>query len=127
MAISKEQREYVSHVVDLLQSIGPVESKPMFGGFGIFLQGLMFGLVADNELHLKVDAENLQDYEDIGLSAFSFEKNGKEFKMGYYQAPEEAMEDSELMSDWASKAYAAALRAKARKGEKEGREEEKKT
>jgi DNA transformation protein len=90
----------------------------MFGGFGVFLEGLMFGLVADNELYLKVDNQNRQNYEDLGLQAFSFEKNGKEFKMSYYQAPEEAMEDAELLSTWASNAYGAAMRAAAKKGGK---------
>jgi DNA transformation protein len=118
VAISIEQREYVAHIVDLLQFIGPVESKSMFGGFGMFLEGLMFGLVAGNELYLKVDTQNLQDYEDLGLQAFSFEKNGRQFKMSYYQAPEEAMEDAELLSDWASNAYDAAMRAAAKKGGK---------
>lgn len=118
MAISKEQREVVAHIVDLLQFIGPVESKSMFGGFGVFLEGLMFGLVADNELYLKVDVQNRQDYEDLGLQAFSYGKNGKEFKMSYYQAPEEAMEDAELLSAWASNSYGAAMRAAAKKGGK---------
>ena len=118
MAISIEQREYVAHIVDLLQFIGPVESKSMFGGFGMLLEGLMFGLVAGNELYLKVDTQNLQDYEDLGLQAFSFEKNGRQFKMSYYQAPEEAMEDAELLIDWASNAYGAAMRAAAKKGGK---------
>lgn len=88
----------------------------MFGGFGVFLEGLMFGLVADNELYLKVDSENRPDFEDLGLQAFSFEKNGKKFEMSYFQAPEEAMEDGELLASWASKAYGAALRAAAKKG-----------
>ena len=118
MAISIEQREYVAHIVDRLQFIGPVESRSMFGGFGMFLEGLMFGLVAGNELYLKVDTQNLQDYEDLGLQAFSFEKNGRQIKMSYYQAPEEAMEDAELLSDWASNAYCAAMRAAAKKGGK---------
>jgi DNA transformation protein len=118
VAISIEQREYVAHIVDLLQFIGPVESKSMFGGFGMFLEGLMFGLVAGNELYLKVDTQNLQDYEDLGLQAFSFEKNGRQIKMSYYQAPEEAMEDAELLIDWASNAYGAAMRAAAKKGGK---------
>ena len=115
MAISREQREYVAHIVDLLQFIGPVESKSMFGGFGVFLEGLMFGLIANNELYLKVDTQNRQDYEGLGLQAFSYGKKGKEFKMSYYQAPEEAMEDAELLSDWASKAYGAAMRAATKK------------
>lgn len=118
MAISKEQREYVSHIVDMLQVIGPVESKSMFGGFGVFLEGLMFALVANNELYLKVDKENQPDFEEMGLQAFGFEKDGKEFKMSYFQAPEEAMEDSEILSSWASGAYGAAMRAAAKKGKK---------
>lgn len=118
MAISEAQREYVAHIVDLLQFIGPVESKSMFGGFGLFLEGLMFGLIANNELYLKVDGENRLDYEELGLQAFSFGKNGKEFKMSYYQAPEETMEDAELLSSWASNAYDAAMRAAAKKAGK---------
>ena len=58
MAISIEQREYVAHIVDLLQFFGPVESKPLFGGFGVFLEGLMFGLIANNELYLKLVSQN---------------------------------------------------------------------
>lgn len=118
MAVSKAQREYVAHIVDLLQFIGPVESRSMFGGFGVFLEGLMFGLIADNELYLKVDTENRQDYEDLGLQAFTYGKNGREFKMSYYQAPEEAMEDAQLLSTWASSAYGAAMRAAAKKAGK---------
>ncbi|MEZ7830790.1 MAG: TfoX/Sxy family protein [Gammaproteobacteria bacterium] len=118
MAISFEQREYVAHIADLLQFFGPVESKPLFGDFGVFLEGLMFGLIAGNELYLKVDVQNRQDYKDLGLQAFSFRKNGKQFKMSYYQPPQEAMEDAELLSVWASNAYGAAMRAAAKKGGK---------
>ena len=93
----------------------------MFGGFGVFLEGLMFGLIANNELYLKVDTGNRQDYEDLGLQAFSYGKNGKEFKMSYYQAPEEAMEDAQLLCAWASGAYGAAMRAAAKKAGKRPR------
>jgi len=119
VAMSIEQKEFASYVVDLMQSIGPVTSKYMFGGVGIFLEGLMFGLIADNELYLKVDEDNLADFEELGLSAFSFAKDGKEFKMGYFQAPEEAMEDIEMMNQWATKAYGAAIRAAAKKKPKQ--------
>ena len=45
MPISQEEKEFAEHVVDLSQSIGPVYSKRMFGGFGIFLEGLMLSLI----------------------------------------------------------------------------------
>jgi len=57
MPVSNEEKEFVTYVVDLMQSIGPVRAKGMFGGHGIFLEGLMFGLIADSVLYLKVDKE----------------------------------------------------------------------
>ncbi len=57
MTIKAAEKEFSSYVVDLMQSYGPVHCKRMFGGFGIFLDELMFGLIAERVLYLKVDAE----------------------------------------------------------------------
>jgi len=115
MLTSNAEKEFVSYVVELMQSIGPVRAKSMFGGHGIFLEELMFGLVADSTLYLKTDNETENDYKERGLEAFTYNKKGKEFKMSYYQAPEETLEDSEEMNSWASKAYSTALRAASKK------------
>ena len=115
MAISEGEKEFAAHVVDMLQGVGPVYSKSMFGGFGVFLDGLMFGLIANNELYLKVDAENRGDFEALDLQAFTYSKNGKDMQMSYWQAPEEAMEDLEIMTQWGNLGLAAALRAAAKK------------
>lgn len=112
------EKEFVSYVVDLMQSVGPVSAKGMFGGHGIFLDKLMFALVADGTLYLKVDKETIPEFEKKGLAAFSYIKNGKVFRMSYYQAPEEALEDVEEMNLWANKAYGAALRAGVKKKKK---------
>ena len=113
MAITQEEKEFSAYVVDLMQGIGPVRSKNMFGGFGVFLDDLMLGLIADNELYLKVDEVNLQQFTELGLGPFVYNKRGKKMEMSYYQAPEEAMEDSEIMTQWANSAFSAALRAAA--------------
>lgn len=115
MPVSSAEKEFVSYVVELMQSIGPVYAKGMFGGHGIFLDGLMFGLVADSVLYLKTDKETEADFTDKGLEAFTYNKQGKDFKMSYYQAPEEALEDSDEMNYWANKAYDTALRAVSKK------------
>ncbi len=121
MAATKIEKEFVSYLVDLMQSIGPVRAKGMFGGHGIFLDELMFGLVADGTLYLKADIKSVGYFTDKGLAPFTYGKKGKEFKMSYYQAPEEALEDSEEMNLWANKAYDAALRAAAVKRKKKRR------
>lgn len=107
--------EFTDFIVEITQSIGPVYSKRMFGGYGIFLEGFMFGLIADKTLYLKADKKSKNDFTDLGLEAFSYNKNGKEMKMSYFQAPEEALEDLEVMNLWANKAYSAALRAAVKK------------
>lgn len=109
------KEEFASYAVDLMQSIGPVRAKRMFGGHGIFLDGLMFALIADNTLYLKVDKESEDKFKAKGLEAFTYNKKGKIYSMSYYQAPEETLESPEEMIIWANMAYGAALRAAANK------------
>ena len=111
MAASSSEKEFVTYLIDLMQSIGPVHSKAMFGGHGIYLDKLMFGLVADGVLYLKADDTSIKEFTDKDLDAFTYNKKGKEYKMSYYQCPEEALESSEEMNYWANLAYAVAIRA----------------
>lgn len=113
MTSARQADEFVSYVEDLLQTVGPVRARRMFGGHGFFLEGLMFALVVDNTLYLKADADTVGDFESRGLEAFSYRKQGKWCSIAYYQIPEEALEDIEEMRLWANKAYAVALRAAA--------------
>ena len=99
----------MDYAVDLMQTIGPVYAKSMFGGHGIFLDGLMFGLIARGTLYLKTDKALENELEARGLAAFTYNRKGKEFKMSYYQAPEEALENEQVMKLWAGKAYSVAL------------------
>ncbi len=50
MPASKKEKEFTSYIVDLMQSIGPVSAKRMFGGYGIFLKGVMFAIIVESAL-----------------------------------------------------------------------------
>ncbi|MBU0480706.1 MAG: TfoX/Sxy family protein [Proteobacteria bacterium] len=115
MPPSPAEKEFTTYIVDLMQSIGPVSAQAMFGGYGIFLDGLMFALIADSVLYLKVDKETEDEFKAMGLEPFTYNMKGKEVKMSYYQAPEATLEDGEEMKSWATKAYSSALRAAAKK------------
>ena len=67
MPASNEEKEFVSYVLELMQSVGSVHAKGMFGGHGIYLEGLMFGLVADSVLYLKADKETENEFKDRPL------------------------------------------------------------
>ncbi len=105
------EREFATHVVDLLDRFGPCDAKRMFGGYGIFRQGLMFALIADGNLYLKADAETRERFVAEGAEPFSYFKQGKEYRLSYYLAPDAFFEDRDAAVAWARLAFDAALRA----------------
>jgi len=104
--------EFVENLSSVFELLGSIESKRMFGGHGIYHAGLMFALVADDELCLKVDRHSIVDFEAMGSKAFEYDKKGKTIKMSYFKAPEQVFEDPEVAKEWGTKAYDAALRNK---------------
>ncbi|MBV7328071.1 TfoX/Sxy family protein [Chloroflexi bacterium TSY] len=104
--------EFVDYLMELLESVEGVTRKRMFGGYGLFRDGLMFGLVADSTLYFKVDDQNRDRFVERDLDPFTYDKKGKPMKMSYYRAPEEVLDNSDDMVEWADIAYQAAVRAK---------------
>ena len=84
----------------------------MFGGHGIYHDGLMFALVADDTLYLKADNSSKQRFIDKNLPAFEYDKKDKTIKLSYYLAPEEIYDDPDEAVYWAKLAYQAALSSK---------------
>ncbi|MGQ0801062.1 MAG: TfoX/Sxy family protein [Pseudomarimonas sp.] len=103
--------EFVSYLHEVFASFGSIESKRMFGGYGIYHQGLMFGLVADDALYLKADTLSRNDFDSRGLLAFEFIKQGKATQMSYFAAPESIFDDPDEAAIWAERGYQAAVRA----------------
>jgi DNA transformation protein len=110
--------EFIIFLLELLEPLGSVEAKSMFGGFGIYRQGLMFGLVSEDTLYLKADEVNRREFDGKGLPRFTYKRRGKTLSMSYYKAPPEAMDSAETLCGWAQKAYDAAVRAARKKPKK---------
>ena len=104
--------EFVDNLQEVFVLFGPVQARRMFGCYGIFHDGLMFGLVADEVLYLKADDNSSAEFEKRGLDQFEYEKKSKKIKMSYYMAPEEIFDDPEEAKVWASLAFDAALRSR---------------
>jgi DNA transformation protein and related proteins len=104
---------------DIFRSLGPVQIRRMFGGQGVYQGELMFALVANDELYLKVDDESVGFFRDLGSRAFAYEtKDGRKTAMSYWLMPESALDDPDEAAELAGKALAAAQRAKAAKARK---------
>ena len=107
--------EFVAHCLELLGSVGTARSRRMFGGHGFYVDDLFIGLIVDERLYLKADASTRASFEAAVCQPFVYDAAGKSVTMGYFSAPEEAMESPPLMQPWARLALAAALRARALK------------
>lgn len=111
--------ELVDYLLEMLASVGDglggVRARAMFGGYGLYRDDLMFALVADDVLYLKADATTRHEFEARDLPPFTYEKQGREYAMSYFLAPEEALEDQEELERWVRMACEAALRSPTRK------------
>lgn len=118
MAVSPS---FVEHALDLVSLAAPTEARRMFGGFGLFCRGSMYGLLDDEELFLKVDDECRQAFLDAGCRQWVYPGPRGPMPGGYFRPPDEAHEDAEAMLPWARLALDAAARkaaAKAARGKK---------
>ncbi len=112
------KRAWADHIVAQMAGFAPVVAKPMFGGFGIYCQGLMFALLFEERLYFKVDAINVGDFTERGLRPFTYESKGKTGTLKYHEAPAEVFDDLAEMALWARNAHACAVRAASAKAPK---------
>jgi len=101
--------EYLAYVIDQFECLGPVQSRRMFGGAGLYFEGLFFAVVADDVLYFKVDDSNRSDYEAEGMEAFRPFPD-KNTVMGYYQVPIDVIENKDTLKVWVEKALRVAER-----------------
>jgi DNA transformation protein len=108
--------DFLEHLQDLLRSLGPVGVRRMFGGAGIYADGVMFALVDEDTLYFKVDDASRPAFESEGSAPFTYQtKNGPGALASYWRVPERLLDEPDDMSEWARKAVAVARRANAAK------------
>jgi DNA transformation protein len=106
---------FLELVRDALEPLGPVMVRRMFGGAGIYCDGVMCALVADATLYLKTDAASRAAFEAEGLGPFTYAGKGKPVTMSYWRAPERLLDDPDELVAWAGKALEVARREAAAK------------
>jgi DNA transformation protein and related proteins len=99
MAVSDE---FLDYVVEQLSLLGRVTVRRMFGGAGLYCDGKMFGLVADDVPYLKVDDSNREHFVQAGSGPF-IPFPDKAMAMPYYEIPVDILEDPPMVAQWAQR------------------------
>ena len=101
--------------IELLAPLGRITARRMFGGTGLYADGLIVGLEVDGAIYLKTDDGTQSKFADAGCAPFVYEGKHKPITMRYWTVPDEALDSSEAMRPWAVLALEAARRSEAGK------------
>lgn len=102
--------DFITYLQDLFAPLGELSARRMFGGYGLYLDEVMIGVVMDDGLYLKADDVTQAQFEAAGSAPFIYDSGGKRVTMSYWSAPEAAMDSPQAMLPWARLALEAALR-----------------
>jgi DNA transformation protein len=103
-------------VEEALEPIGAVTMRKMMGGATLYLDGVIFAILFEDDIWFKADAESDPVWEAQGSQRFTFTmKDGKVESMNYRRAPADVHDDPEAMQLWARLAVEAGVRGAAKK------------
>jgi len=103
------------YVLELFAAFGPVSVRRMFGGAGIFADGLMIAIVSDGVIYLKAGTD-ASAFEREGCAPFTYAtKNGTRGVMSYWRMLERLYDDPDELAQWARAALAVAQAGQAAK------------
>jgi len=106
--------DFIAWVIELARPTTRVSARAMFGGHGLYSDGIIFAIVIDDTLYFKADAGNRHEFAAQGLEPFVYtSRSGERTAMSYHRAPEEALENPDAMAHWLRSAMGASLRAAA--------------
>ncbi len=107
--------QHPDELKELFSAFGPISVRRMFGGAGIFADGIMFALVSDGEIFIKADQETIPALESDGSRPFTYGVKGRRVVLSYWRLPDRLLDDPEELARFARAALGAAHKAAARK------------
>ena len=112
------QPQYLAYILEQLAALSSLRPNRMFGGVGLYSDGLFFGLIDDDTLYFKTCPENIEQYRSRNMPKFMPFPDKTGAVMGYHQVPADVIEDAETLVAWARQSVAIALASQAKKVEK---------
>ena len=105
--------DFIAYLHDLFAALGPIRTRAMFGGHGVYFEGLIIGIVIDDALYLKTDEQTRAQFQGAGCAPFVYRFDQSRprkppITMSYWSLPDDALESPQSMLPWAKLAVEAA-------------------
>jgi DNA transformation protein and related proteins len=108
----------LDYLLDQLGSLGQARGRAMFGGHGLYLDGLFIGIIDDETLYLKADEASRPDFEAAGMEPFTYASRGRRIALSFWQAPADVIEDPLELQRWVAAAVRARTTPRQRKSDR---------
>jgi DNA transformation protein len=108
--------DFAEFLQEQLSPLGRVSMRRMFGKTGVFCDGVMFGMVSDNTLYVRVDEQNKATFQEAASSPpLNYAKKGELIDLAFWRVPERLIDEPDELIEWARAALAAARRVAAKR------------
>jgi DNA transformation protein len=112
MPVSPDFRDFV---LEQLQRFDrAVSARAMFGGYGLYSQAVLCGVLDDDVVYLRTDEAGRARFVARGSRPFA-PMGGEKPMLGYWEVPADVLEDRDELAAWAREARGVALAARAAK------------
>ncbi|MCP5322597.1 MAG: TfoX/Sxy family protein [Candidatus Paracaedibacteraceae bacterium] len=110
--------EDVTNIIDTLSTYGSITVRKMFGGYGVYKEGNIIGIIDDDQLYFKSTPETEAYYQSFGSAPFIYEGKNRPVKMSYWMVPDAVIKDPTHLKQWVETAYQASLSSQKKKSAK---------
>lgn len=105
---------FAAFLQEQLAPFGRLVFRRMFGKTGVFRDGVMFGIVSDDTLYLRVDDQNRADFDEVsGMPPLAYQKGGRMIDLSFWPIPDRLLDEPDALLTWVRSAQGAARRVAA--------------
>ena len=92
---------------DLFDAHGAIQTRRMFGGFGMYVDGKIVGIIVRERIYLKTDDETRKPFLAEKCKPFTYQKKtGKGVSLRYFAIPERLYDEPDVFALWVRQAEA---------------------
>lgn len=113
---------FVDFLFELLSPLGRITARRMFGKSGLFCDGVMFGMVAEDTLYLRVDEMNRETLREAEtFPPLNYKKGETTIDLAFWRVPDRLFDEPDELLVWARAALEAATRVALKRQRQFGR------
>lgn len=97
------------YMQDVLKSQGKLSTKRLFSGKAVYLNGIIFAIIFNEIIYLKVDETLSKELVSQSLKPFTYQRKDKTIALSYVEAPGDIYDDEEAALYWFKRTYQTTL------------------